>query len=122
MGKQLTYQELLAAYNKLLMENEYLHKEVDRLQSLLGSKGTPLTLPIIKQHLSKDVRMYSHGDGTAGQAENPATSLYAGTNGTGNYVTRKSISVRNVPTGRLNRWSMRISTGILKEKARKVRT
>ena len=29
MGKQLTYQELLAAYNKLLMENELLHKEVD---------------------------------------------------------------------------------------------
>ena len=28
MGKQLTYQELLAAYNKLLKENEFLHKEV----------------------------------------------------------------------------------------------
>ena len=71
---------------------------------------------------SKDVRMYSRGDGTAGQAENPATSLYAGTNGRDNYVTRKSISVRNVPTGHLNRWNMRISTDILKEKARKVRT
>ena len=134
MGKQLTYQELLAAYNKLLMENEYLHKEVDRLQSLLSSKGASSTLPAMKQHLSleekvdvfrnlfkgrEDVfarRWYSR------QAENPATSLCAGTNGTGNYVTRKSISVRNVPTGRLNRWSMRISTGILKEKARKVRT
>ena len=57
MGKQLTYQELLAAYNKLLMENEYLHKEVDRLQSLLGSKGTPLTLPIIKQHLSLEEKV-----------------------------------------------------------------
>ena len=27
---------------------------------------------------SKDVRMCSRGDGAAGQAENPATSLYAG--------------------------------------------
>ena len=31
MGKQITYQKLLAAYNKLLMENEFLHKEIDRL-------------------------------------------------------------------------------------------
>ena len=30
MGKQPTFQELLAAYNKLLKENENLHKEVDR--------------------------------------------------------------------------------------------
>ena len=40
-----------------MMENEYLHKEVDRLQSLLGSKGTPLTLPIIKQHLSLEEKV-----------------------------------------------------------------
>ena len=52
MGGKLTYQELLAAYNKLLMENELLHKEIDRLQSLLSSKGTPSTLPIMKRHLS----------------------------------------------------------------------
>ena len=67
---------------------------------------------------SKDVRMYSHGDGTAGQAENPATSLYAGMNGTGNYVTRKDINVRNAPIGRSSPWSMRISTDIFKGKAR----
>ena len=52
MGGKPTYQELLAAYNKLLMENELLHKEIDRLQSLLSSKGTPSTLPIMKRHLS----------------------------------------------------------------------
>ena len=52
MGGKLTYQELLAAYNKLLMENELLHKEIDRLQSLLSSKGTPSTLPIMKRHLT----------------------------------------------------------------------
>ena len=57
MGKQLTYQELLAAYNKLLMENELLHEEVDRLQSLLSIKGSPLTLPIIKRHLSLEEKV-----------------------------------------------------------------
>ena len=67
---------------------------------------------------SRDVRMCSHEDGTAGQEESPATSLCAGTNGIGNYATRKSSSVRNAPTGHLNSWSMRISTDILKGKAR----
>lgn len=52
-----TYQELLSAYDKLLMENECLHKEIDRLQSLLNSKGTPLTLPIIKRHLSLEEKV-----------------------------------------------------------------
>ena len=52
-----TYQELLAAYNKLLMENECLHKEVDRLQSLLCSKDTPLTQLIIKRHLSLEEKV-----------------------------------------------------------------
>ena len=80
MGKQITYQELLAAYNKLLMENEFLHKEVDRLQALC-----------------------LHGDGTVGQVENQVTSQCAGMNGTGNCVTRKSISAQNVPTGCSNR-------------------
>ena len=42
---------------------------------------------------SKDVRMYSRGDGTAGQAENPATSLCAGTNGTGNYVMQHQMLI-----------------------------
>ena len=39
MRKQPTYQELLAVYNKLLMENELLHKEIDRLLSLLTTKA-----------------------------------------------------------------------------------
>ena len=57
MGKQLTYQELLAAYNKLLMENELLHKEIDRLQSLLSSKGASSTLLAMKQHLSLEEKV-----------------------------------------------------------------
>ena len=57
MGKQPTYQELLEAYNKLLMENELLHKEIDRLQSLLNSKGTSSTQPTIKQYLSLEEKV-----------------------------------------------------------------
>lgn len=115
MGKQITYQELLAAYNKLLMENEFLHKEVDRLQALLNSKDIPMTQPIMKQHLSleekvsvfrnlfkgrEDVfarRWYSRTSGKSGYQQ------CAGMNGTGNCVTRKSISAQNVPTGCSNR-------------------
>lgn len=115
MGKQITYQELLAAYNKLLMENEFLHKEVDRLQALLNSKDIPMTQPIMKQHLSleekvsvfrnlfkgrEDVfarRWYSRTSGKSGYQP------VCGMNGTGNCVTRKSISAQNVPTGCSNR-------------------
>ena len=57
MGKQPTFQELLAAYNKLLKENENLHKEVDRLQSLLSRKDTPSTPHIIKRHLSLEEKV-----------------------------------------------------------------
>lgn len=57
MGKQLTYQELLAAYNKLLKENEFLHKEVDRLQALLSNKDIPMEQQTIKQHLSLDEKV-----------------------------------------------------------------
>ena len=95
MGKQITYQELLAAYNKLLMENEFLHKEVDRLQALLNSKDIPMTQPIMKQHLSLEEKV--------SVLENQVTSQCAGMNGTGNCVTRKSISAQNVPTGCSNR-------------------
>ena len=115
MGKQITYQELLAAYNKLLMENEFLHKEVDRLQALLNSKDIPMTQPIMKQHLSLEEkvsvfrnlfkgrenvfarRWYNRTSGKSG------TSRCVGTNGTGNCVTRESISAQNVPTGCSNR-------------------
>lgn len=73
MEKQPTYQELLEAYNKLLMENELLHKEIDMLQSLLNSKGTSSTRPTIKQHLSLEEkvdvfarRWYSRTSGKSG--------------------------------------------------------
>ena len=85
MGKQLTYQELLAAYNKLLMENEYLHKEVDRLQSLLGSKGTPLTLPIIKQHLSLEEKVDVFRNLFKGREDVFARRWYSRTSGKSGY-------------------------------------
>ena len=50
MGKQLAYQELLTAYNKLLVENGFLHKEAGKLQVLLNSN--PMEQQTIKQHLS----------------------------------------------------------------------
>lgn len=84
MGKQPTYQELLEAYNKLLMENGLLHKEIDMLQSLLNSKGTSSTRPTIKQHLSLEEKVDVFARRCiVGQVENQATSLYAGMNGTG---------------------------------------
>ena len=116
MGKQITYQELLAAYNKLLMENEFLHKEVDRLQALLNSKDIPMTQPIMKQHLSLEEKVSVFRNLFKGRedvfarrwysrtrVENQVTSQCAGMNGTGNCVTRKSISAQNVPTGCSNR-------------------
>ena len=105
MGTQLTYQELFAAYNKLLMENEYLHKEVDRLQSLLSSKGASSTLPAMKQHLSLEEKVDVFRNLFKGRedvfarrcysrtSENPATSLCAGTNGTGNYVMQHQMLI-----------------------------
>ena len=57
MGKQLTYQELLAAFNKLLKEKEFLHKEVDRLQALLNNKDILMEQQTIKQHLTLEEKV-----------------------------------------------------------------
>ena len=96
MGKQLTYQELLAAYNKLLKENEFLHKEVDRLQALLSNKDIPMEQQTIKQHLSLDEKV------------DVFRNLFKG---------REDV-LRNALTDCSNRWSMRIYTAILKGKTR----
>lgn len=85
MGKQLTYQELLAAYNKLLMENELLHKEVDRLQSLLCSKGTHLTQPIIKRHLSLEEKVDVFRNLFKGREDVFARRWYSRTSGKSGY-------------------------------------
>ena len=85
MGTQLTYQELFAAYNKLLMENEYLHKEVDRLQSLLSSKGASSTLPAMKQHLSLEEKVDVFRNLFKGREDVFARRWYSRTSGKSGY-------------------------------------
>ena len=108
MGKQLTYQELLAAYNKLLKENEFLHKEVDRLQALLSNKDIPMEQQTIKQHLSLDEKVDVFRNLFKGREDVFARRWYSKTNGKSgyqpvcrnewdrqSYAIRKNISVRN---------------------------
>ena len=85
MGKQLTYQELLAAYNKLLKENEFLHKEVDRLQALLSNKDIPMEQQTIKQHLSLDEKVDVFRNLFKGREDVFARRWYSKTNGKSGY-------------------------------------
>ena len=85
MGKQITYQELLAAYNKLLMENEFLHKEVDRLQALLNSKDIHMTQPITKQHLSLEEKVSVFRNLFKGREDVFARRWYSRTSGKSGY-------------------------------------
>lgn len=85
MGKQPTYQELLEAYNKLLMKNELLHKEIDRLQSLLNSKGTSSTQPTIKQHLSLEEKVDVFRNLFKGREDVFARRWYSRTSGKSGY-------------------------------------
>lgn len=85
MGKQPTYQEQLEAYNKLLMENELLHKEIDRLQSLLNSKGTSSTQPTIKQHLSLEEKVDVFRNLFKGREDVFARRWYSRTSGKSGY-------------------------------------
>ena len=85
MGKQSTYQELLTAYNKLLMENECLHKEIDRLQSLLSNKDALSTLPIIKQHLSLEEKVDVFRNLFKGREDVFARRWYSRTSGKSGY-------------------------------------
>lgn len=85
MGGKPTYQELLAAYNKLLMENELLHKEIDRLQSLLSSKGASSTLPVMKQHLSLEEKVDVFRNLFKGREDVFARRWYSRTSGKSGY-------------------------------------
>ena len=85
MGTQLTYQELLAAYNKLLRVNEFLHKEVDRLQALLNSKDIPMTQPIMKQHLSLEEKVSVFRNLFKGREDVFARRWYSRTSGKSGY-------------------------------------
>lgn len=85
MGGKPTYQELLAAYNKLLMENELLHKEIDRLQSLLSSKGASSALPVMKQHLSLEEKVDVFRNLFKGREDVFARRWYSRTSGKSGY-------------------------------------
>ena len=85
MGGKPTYQELLAAYNKLLMENELLHKEIDRLQSLLSSKSASSTLPAMKQHLSLEEKVDVFRNLFKGREDVFARRWYSRTSGKSGY-------------------------------------
>ena len=67
------------------MENELLHKEVDRLQSLLNSKGTPSTRPTIKQHLSLEEKVNVFRNLFKGREDVFARRWYSRTSGKSGY-------------------------------------
>ena len=85
MEKQPTYQELLAAYNKLLMENKLLHKEIDRLQSLLNNKGVLSTPSTIKRHLSLEEKVNVFRNLFKGREDVFARRWYSRTSGKSGY-------------------------------------
>ena len=67
------------------MENECLHKEVDRLQSLLSNKGALSTLPIIKQHLSLEEKVDVFRNLFKGREDVFARRWYSRTSGKSGY-------------------------------------
>ena len=69
----------------LLMENEYLHKEVDRLQSLLSSKSIPSMPSTIKQHLSLEEKVDVFRNLFKGREDVFARRWYSRTSGKSGY-------------------------------------
>ncbi len=67
------------------MENECLHKEIDRLQSLLSNKGALSTLPIIKQHLSLEEKVDVFRNLFKGREDVFARRWYSRTSGKSGY-------------------------------------
>ena len=82
MGKQPTYQELLTAYNRLLMENEALHKEIDRLRALL--KGSSIS-PIKRRHFSLEEKVDIFRSLFKGREDVFARRWYSRTSGKSGY-------------------------------------
>ena len=85
MEKQLTYQELLTAYNKLLKENESLHKEINKLQALLDNKDISLTQPVIRRHLSLEEKVDVFRNLFKGREDVFARRWYSRTSGKSGY-------------------------------------
>ena len=85
MGKQPTYQELLAAYNKLLMENQHLREKIGELQTLLGSKNNSTTPLAIKRHLSLEEKVDVFRNLFKGREDVFARRWYSRTSGKSGY-------------------------------------
>ena len=85
MEKQLTYQELLAAYNKLLMENESLHKEINRLQVLLHNKEISMKQHTMGQYLSLKEKVSVFRNLFKGREDVFARRWYSRTSGKSGY-------------------------------------
>ena len=67
------------------MENELLHKEIDRLQSLLSSKGASSTSPAMKQHLSLEEKVKVFRNLFKGRENVFARRWYSRTSGKSGY-------------------------------------
>ena len=67
------------------MENELLHKEIDRLQSLLSSKGASSTSPAMKQHLSLEEKVNVFRNLFKGRENVFARRWYSRTSGKSGY-------------------------------------
>ena len=85
MGKQLTYQELLTVYNKLLKENESLHKEINRLKALLDNKDISVTQPVMRRHLSLEEKVDVFRNLFKGREDVFARRWYSRTSGKSGY-------------------------------------
>ena len=85
MGKQLTYQELLVAYDKLLMENEFLRKEIDKLHVLLNNKNSFTDLPTMRRILSLGEKVEVFRNLFRGREDVFARRWYSRTSGKAGY-------------------------------------
>ena len=85
MGKQLTYQELLVAYDKLLMENEFLRKEIDKLHVLLNNKNSSTDLPTMRRILSLGEKVEVFRNLFRGREDVFARRWYSRTSGKAGY-------------------------------------
>ncbi len=85
MGKQPTYQELLAAYNKLLMENQHLREKIGELQTVLGSKNNSTTPLAIERHLSLEEKVDVFRNLFKGREDVFARRWYSRTSGKSGY-------------------------------------
>ena len=85
MEKQLTYEELLDEYNRLLAENRLLHEEMDKLKALLNDRNSVTVPPIVKSYLSLEEKVDVFRNLFKGREEVFARRWYSRTTGKSGY-------------------------------------